>query len=439
MSHARKRARRSKARAFEPTIDGLRLEQRLVLSKMTPAALNQYLLTHPAPGNAAIVGQPKMLAGRIARYVGKGIGPVYTKLGAAATMTAHGGQSVIIAEPDGSRFRVSLVLADNQSGGGLSAETGGGGLGVVPAAVIQPQGTVRAYAMPGGQVGIIVDGTTQLEALEIDPLPFAQRKGFAKSFAYGETGRSHMLEIGSLQVSSGYISEILGYHDANLDGPLVVGGTGTVDRIALNNLNPGAAIGVNGTVNTLDIAQNATLTSGPGITIGRDLNLLNIGQNLTLTNGASLRVGRFLGLTPQPPKGSATGSNILSVNQASIGTGTSTTVPSVSAYILGNVFVGPGSVIAADGGIVNSSILTATSQTVPTVFVTNGTMTIPNSAAIQIPNYSLGTTFQTFAGISNNMVARNGIVDNGQNLLFVGHFNGQFFAVDTNGNFIAPP
>lgn len=458
MSHGRKRARRPRARAFQPTLEGQRLEQRLALSHMTAAAYNQYLLTHPAAGNAAKIGQPKMLSGVIARTNGIGYGPIYTKMGTVATMTAHGGQSVIIAEPDGSRFRVSLQLADNQYGTGLSAQTGGAGTNVVPSAAVQPQGTVRAYAMPGGQVGLIVDGTTQLMALVIDPLPFAQRKGFAKSFAYGETGRSHMLQIGSLQITSGYISQILGYHDANLNGPLTIGGTGTVDRIALNNLSPGAAIGVNGTVNTLDIAQNVNLTSGPGITIGRDLNLLNIGQNLTLTNGASLRVGRFLGLVPQPPKGSASGSNILSINQSQIGTGTAVSIPSVSAYVLGNITIGPGSVIAAANGVANSSVVAGTSTTsvaatTPTVFLTNGVFTIPSATAIQVPGFTLGTTFfqppinnviSLFQPPANNMVARAGIIDNGQHLEFLGTYTfasgaTMFLGIDTSGNPVVPP
>ena len=41
--------------------------------------------------------------------------------------------------------------------------------------------------------------------------------------------------------------------------------------------------------------------------------------------------GRFAGVVPQPPKGTDTGANILALNQAQIGTGTSSTTPSVSA------------------------------------------------------------------------------------------------------------
>ncbi len=43
--------------------------------------------------------------------------------------------------------------------------------------------------MPGGRVGIIVNGSTQNTDLTINPLGQPQEKGFAQSFAYGEAGR----------------------------------------------------------------------------------------------------------------------------------------------------------------------------------------------------------------------------------------------------------
>ena len=49
--------------------------------------------------------------------------------------------------------------------------------------VVQPIGTVRAYAMSGGKIGLILDGTTTLSELDISPYPFHQRKGYAHSFA----------------------------------------------------------------------------------------------------------------------------------------------------------------------------------------------------------------------------------------------------------------
>lgn len=334
--------RRSDARAFRPVLDGFRLEPRQLLST-TVAALtkSQYLLTHPSPTAAKALGDPVNLTPHAPGYT---VGPS-TDHGVADIDTARGGASVLIATPDGSRFRVSLSLADNQYATGLTSETGGSGTNVVPSTVTQPVGTIRAYPTPGGSVGLIVDGTTQYQQLTIDPLPVVQRKGYAHSFGYAAGGRTHILDISSIQVNSGQIQAILGFHSADLSGPLSIGGTGTVDRIAFDALLPGASIGVGGTLNTLDIANAATLTAGTGIHIGQDLNLLNVGGTLTLGNGADFYVGRDMGLTLQPPKGTGTGSNILSVNLPTL-TNSVTTItpnPSVSAYIQGNVIIGPGS------------------------------------------------------------------------------------------------
>ena len=113
-----------------------------------------------------------------------------------------------------------------------------------------------------------------------------------------------------------------------------------MDRISFDALLPGASINIGGDLNTLDVLNGITLVKGNTIDIGRDLNLLNVGQNLDLSGGGSIIVHRFMGTTPQPPKGTATGSNILALNQALVGTGTSTIVPSLTAYIQGNMNLG---------------------------------------------------------------------------------------------------
>ncbi len=443
MSHDRKNARRKNARAFRPTMEDRRLESREVLSTMTPAAINQFLLTHPQRGFAYALHKPAQLTGEIARYQGLGHGPNYTLKGSVATQVARGGQSVIVAQPDGSRFRVGLSLSDIRGSSGLGLASSGGvttttnALGI-SAPVIAAKGTVRAYPMTGGKVGIIVDGNTENMTLTIDPLPFAQRKGFAHSFAYGEGGRSHTLNVGSINVTGGSIAAILGYHSADLSGPLSVGGTTEVDRIAFNNLLPGAAIGVGGTLNTLDVLNNVTLSSGPGINVGQDLNLLNVGQNLVLSNGASITVGRYLGLTLQPPKGSSTGSNILTLNQAQVGTGTAVNVPSVSAYVLGDATLGAGSVIHVGSAIANSSLVTITGLTSnvgsPTPFVINGKLNLSPSTAnpldqVIIPGLIPASAFTIVQTVPNpavppipptiqqaiaaNFIARNGFYVNG--------------------------
>jgi hypothetical protein len=394
MSRDRTKGRRGVSRAFRPALEGARLEPRLVLTT-TQLPLAQFLLTHPNIGYAFAFNNPKFVQGSKAHVFPFGS---QFNTGVSDVQTARGGSSVVIAQPDGSRFRVSLVLADNQFDGGLTAETGSAGNGVVPTSSIQPVGTIRAYPMPGGKIGLIVDGATQYQQLEIDPLPFSQRKNYAHSFAYAEADRTHVLQVGSIQVNGGSLQAILGFHSADLSGPLSMGGTGTVDRIAFNNLLPGASISVGGTLNTLDIANNAALTAGPGIIVAGDLNLLNVGQNLVLANGASLTVNRFIGLTPQPPKGTSTGSNVLSLNQAQIGTGVSFLTQSVSAYIQGDVIIGPGSFLTIISGIASSST-TSTGQVTASPFVINGMLNVFSTAQIKIPNIDVGVNF----------IARNGI------------------------------
>ncbi len=341
MSQDRTGARRANARALRPALDGYRLEPRQLLSTTVKAfPTDQFLLTHPQGKFAKALNNPQRFSAHAPEFAG----PVYNH-GVADVNTARGGASVLVAAPDGSRFRISLALADNQFDGNLSAQTGSSGNSVVPSNVTQPRGTVRAYPMPGGQVGLIVDGSTQYQQLTIDPLPVVQRRGYAHSFGYGEAGRTHILNIGSIQINSGQIQAILGFHSANLTGPLTIGGTGTVDRVAFNALLPGASIGIGGTLNTLDIANTANLSGGAGVSIARDLNLLNVGGDLTLNNGSIFFVGRDLGQTLQPPKGTSTGSNLLSLNIPALTTGVSQVNlgNSISAYIQGNLTIGPAS------------------------------------------------------------------------------------------------
>ena len=413
MSEDRKEGRRAGRREFRPALDsqGHRLEPRMLLTKGgVPFTVNQLLLTNPSPALAFKLGKPPMYQGSTAhRPQGD---TVYTR-GYAKVQTIRGGTGVEVATADGSHFRIQLELAENLYDGGLSSQTGGSGNLVIPAQPVQAVGTVRAYPMPGNKVGLVVDGTTQNMELVIERLPFPQRKGYAHSFAYGQSGRSQELNIGSLNVTSGKISGILGFQTANLSGPLTVGGGGTVDRIALNNILPGGSIKVGGTLNTLDVFNNVDLSSGPGVDITHDLNLLNVGQNLTLSNGSSLRVGRFLGATPQPPKGTGTGSNIISLNASQVGSGTATLVPGVSAYVKGDVTISGTSVIGIGTGIANSSIV-GTLTNAPLLFLINGKLTAPSAANLQIPNLLAGSTFirgilPDGSIVYNNVVARNGV------------------------------
>ena len=208
--------------------------------------------------------------------------------------------------------------------------------------------------MPNGVVGIIVDGSTKNTELTIDLLPHPIRQGYAHSYAYGMSGETHILNIGQITVNSGSIGAIDGFQTANLSGPLVASGTTTVNRIAFNAINPGASIFVGGTLNTLDVLQGITLNTGTNssIVIGGNLNLLNVGQDINLYNGSQILVGRDLGAVLQPPKGTGTGSDVLSLNLPA----TTTLVAAapenaVSTYIQGNLNIGTGSTFTVVGNL----------------------------------------------------------------------------------------
>ncbi|AGA25003.1 hypothetical protein [Singulisphaera acidiphila] len=430
MSVDRKEGRRTNHRAFRPTLEHETLETRVLMSGKTSKLPAGVFLRNPKPGIAFNNNNPQFLSQGAPRF------PVaqYPRGNKIATQTAHGGQSVIVAAPDGSHFKISLTQFIPPAGQGQSQSSSGASVpgaqnpiqGQIPGGgPVQPIGTVRAYAMPRGRVGLIIDGTTTQSELDISPQPFPQRKGYAHSFAYGQTNQSKILDIGQITVNSGQIGAILGFHTANLSGPLVSQGTTAIDRIAFNNLLPGASIQTGGDLNTLDVLNNVKLDGGPGIVIGRDLNLFNVGQDLTLLNGASVNVGRFLGATPQPPKGTGTGSNFLALNQSLLGTGTSTSLPSLSGYVQGDVLIGPGSIFTAAAGIANSSITASTATDAsgilasasPSVFLVNGvvvasTNTLTN--ALVIPGLIAGTGFAVPATsnpsqfVATNFVARLG-------------------------------
>ena len=344
MSGSRTKRRRSSSRAFRPALDG-QLEDRVLLSQ----TLHQYLgtnlglLKHPQAGVAFHANMPPFVlnAPRWNRH--------FRVIHAAAVQTIRGGQAANVVAVDGSHFRIQLGYVSNTvataagdgAGGTYTQSTPTPASSIIqPSEFPQPFGTVRVYAMPNGEVGIIVDGSTDNTELTINPLPTPIRKGYAHSYAYGQSGETHILNIGQITVNSGSIGAIDGFHTANLVGPLVVSGTATVDRIAFNSIGPGASITVGGSLNTLDVLQGITLNTGTNsnITIGRDLNLLNVGGNITLENGSFIIIDRHLGAVLQPPKGTGTGSNVLSLNQPS----TTTLVAaapetSVSGYIQGSV------------------------------------------------------------------------------------------------------
>jgi hypothetical protein len=355
------RLRRTAIRAFEPGIDGRLLETRVLLSATSAKsnAIDTYLLKHPSARAAYDANNP--------RFVGHGAKPFhrsYKVIKAVGIQTAHGGQAVEVTAPDGSHYMIKLSYTSNTLGTntaeGANGTSGNSSSAAADALVSeqnsnypQPIGTIRAYAMTGGRVGLIIDGSTQNTDVTINPLGQPQKTTYAESFAYGESARTHILNIGQITVTSGYIGAIEGFQDSELSGPLVATAASSIDRLAFASILPGASITTGGDVQTLDILNDISLSgAGTGISIGRDLNLLNVGGNITLSNGANFVVGRDLGALAQPPKGTGTGSNVLALNYTTVsGNTTTVTIPSVGGFVQGNIVVNPGSVFAIGGNI----------------------------------------------------------------------------------------
>jgi hypothetical protein len=348
MSETRPKGGRARERAFRPALD-VNLEERVLMSLADISkdlAYSAYLLKHPAARTAYLVHKPPQLqrAPHFHSHVRK-------RAGVAATQTARGGQNVEV-NAGGTHFMVSLSYTSNTAATDIAEGTNGqeGNTSTTDATALvsqasatypQPIGVVRAYAMPDHKVGIIVDGSTQNTELTINPLGEQQRKGFAKSFAYGQASLGHLLNVGQITVNTGEIGDIEGFQTAVLSGPLVASGTTSIDRIAFDAILPGASITTGGDVNTFDVLNGVTL-SGTSINIGRDLNLLNVGGSIELTNGAQFNIGRNLGLVSQPPKGTGTGTNVLSLNFTSVSNSLVTvSIPPVGAYIQGNVSIDP--------------------------------------------------------------------------------------------------
>ncbi|MGP0066300.1 MAG: hypothetical protein ACLQGP_22190 [Isosphaeraceae bacterium] len=377
------RTRRSSSHVFNPTIDG-RLEVRMLLSSAGQRFLSDsaYLLKHPSARKAYNLKQPPFLSNNAPHFNNVHGYRVKT---AIATQTARGGQAVEVTALDGSHYMVKLSYTSNTietntaegsngTDGNATSAAAGSLVSEQNANYPQPIGTIRAYAMSGGRVGIIVDGSTQNTDLTINPLGEPQKKGYAQSFAYGESGRNHLLNIGQITVNSGTIGAIEGYQDAELSGPLTVSGSSAIDRIAFAAILPGASITTGGDLETLDVLNQIDLSgSGTGITIGRDLNLLNVGGSITLSNGANFQIDRDLGLVSQPPKGTGTGSNVLSLNYTSVSNSIVTvTIPSVGSFIQGGITINPGSVFAISGNIYNTMYTEGTINGYIRIFINYG-------------------------------------------------------------------
>ncbi len=363
MSESRKNGGRVRLRAFRPSL-GAPLEERVVMTSTSAIkdqlALAGALLRHPAARNGYLLKKPPQLASDAPQINGK----YRIRAGVAATETARGGQNVEV-NSGGSHYMVSLSytsntvatnIAEGSNGqdGAATSQTSAQLVSQASTTYPQPIGVVRAYPMPGHRVGIIVDGSTTNTELTINPLGLQQRKGFAHSFAYGQAKEGRILNVGQLTVNSGQIGDIEGFQSAVLSGPLVVSGTAPVNRIAFDAIEPGASITTGGDVYTLDVLNGIGLT-GTNINIGRDLDLLNVGGDINLSNGSQFNIGRDLGLLSQPPKGTGTGTNVLTLNYTSVSNSIVTVVvPPVGSFIQGSVIIQPGSVFSIGTEINNT-------------------------------------------------------------------------------------
>jgi hypothetical protein len=279
--------RRAGRRALRPAVDE-RLESRLVLSVSQGAAEVAAAIAYVRQGRTAPAATPVRapVARPAARPVTPAASPAPTPAGEIPqlrpirTFVANGGRTVRIQDGRGDAFDVRI------SGGG----------------------TVTAVPMHDGRVRLIAIGTGPQSEMLINPVNPVPKKGGAHTFNPEFGVGDDILDVGGIDIRSGRIGSILGFRTANLSGPLVVRGTEVVDRIALNQILPGARIATGGDLNTLDVFGNARFSGADtGLFVGRDLNWFNVRGNLTLENGAVFDVGRDIGLAAQAAKGTGVG------------------------------------------------------------------------------------------------------------------------------------
>ena len=202
------------------------------------------------------------------------------------SQTAAGGMAVVVTNTNGQQFFVSVT-----------------------------HGTIRGTPASGGRVSLVVSGSTANTQLLINQIvpAHSQAKG-AHNFNTTLANSNGLLNIAGINVKTGTIGSIEGYHTAILSGPITVSSNNVVDRIAFMAVKPGGSINVGGTLNTLDIANDADFSQGIGVNVGQDLNWTEVGGSLTFENGARLMVGRDLGLMPQVAKGTGNAGQGLYVN-----------------------------------------------------------------------------------------------------------------------------
>ncbi len=225
--------------------------------------------------------------------------------------TASGGQAVVVTDTDGGRYFVSVFNG----------------------------GSVQATPASGGRVNLIARGTTSQSLLEINQiLPFISTRGTAHTFNPNNSAFARPLNVASINVTSGQIGSIEGYHDAILSGPITISGTIPVNRIAFDTIAPGGSISVGGDLLTLEVSGNADFSMSNGLFVGRDLDWFDVGGNLTFENGASAVIARDLGHNFQVAKGSGNAGQGLFV-------GGNLTVAPPSSVAVGRFIALPGGIL----------------------------------------------------------------------------------------------
>ena len=202
------------------------------------------------------------------------------------SQTAAGGQAVVITNTNGQQFFVSVT-----------------------------EGTIQAYPAPGGRVSFVLNGSTSNTLMEINQIiPMHSSTKGAHTVITSLGAGTGILNIASINVTSGYINAIEGYHTATLSGPITVAGTSSVNRIALLSIMPGGSIGVGGDLDTLDVLNSADFSGAGGLFVGRDLNWFEAGGDVSFVNGANMVVARGVGQIFQVAKGSGNAGQGMYVN-----------------------------------------------------------------------------------------------------------------------------
>ena len=235
--------RRTGRRAFRPTLDG-GLESRFLLSNLPGSVF----LKHPKPGVAYSHDQPQVPEGTAAHQFPIAKFPRGTTIAAQA---AHGGQSVIIATPDGSHFIVAghAVHPDRRGDarGRVSPNTQPPIQGQTPgvSSPVQPLGhrpRLPDARRPGRAHRRRLD---EPDRARHQPLSVPSAQGLRPQLRLRRDRTSRTSSTSAqITVNSGLIAAILGFHTADLSGPLVDPRhrSGRPDRRS-TRLLPGASIG----------------------------------------------------------------------------------------------------------------------------------------------------------------------------------------------------